>query len=182
MFPPGFNSRLTNWFCDGSSYRLSNSATLATHQSVFELVQLESKLSGAMPLEPDALEFSVVNWGIADLEIANESIAGNESVALSVQSLLQLAQQQLQASHIPSATKIALYLKICCLAIQKSFLAEQPIPAERLYHNLMQWLGECEPEWWQQCSITTQGITSHNARIRDLLQPLTEFVQQFLEG
>jgi hypothetical protein len=97
---------------------------------------------------------------------------------LSIQALLQFAQQQLQVPHLPASIKIAAYLKICCLAIQKSFLAEQPIPAERLYHNLMQWLGECEPEWWQQCIITARGIASDDVRIQDLLQPLTDFVQQ----
>lgn len=172
MFPSGLNSGLTDLFCDDGSYWLGRSATQATHQSVLELMQLD----------PNVLEPNTVHLEIANLKIASRSNADHEPDPPSIHALLQLAQQQLQVSHIPAAIKIALYLKICCLAIQKSFVAEQPIPAERLYHNLMQWLGECEPEWWQQCSITAKGLTSHNARIRDLLQPLTDFVQRFLEG
>jgi len=186
MFPSGFNLKLPHLFCNGSSYWLGNSATHTTPRSVFGLVQLEPKLSESTPLEPDALEFNAVDLEIAHLETANLEIPNgsivDSDVPPSIQTLLQLAQHQLQASHMPAAIKIALYLKICCLAIQKSFLAEQPIPAERLYHNLMQWLSECEPQWWQECSITESGITSDNARIRDLLQPLADFVQQFLEG
>lgn len=161
MFFPGFDSKLTSSSPEDLSCWLD---TFATHNTTF----------GLMPQCGVVMPASEV--------IALTIAINDQSITQSIQKLLQLAQRQLQVSQIPSSIKIALYLKICCLAIQKSFMAEQPIPAERLYHNLMQWLSECEPEWWQQCSITARGITSHNARIQDLLQPLTDFAQQFLEA
>lgn len=152
MASSGFDSKLTDLFCEDLSHWLGNSTT--PHTALCSAPQC----SDAIP----------------DSEAIHSTIAADPPIA----TLLHLAQQQLQTPHLPPSIRIALYLKICCLAIQKSFLSEQPIPAERLYHNLMQWLSECEPEWWQQCVITAKGITSHNARIQDLLQPLTDFVQQ----
>lgn len=152
MVISGFDSKLTDPFGEDLSSWLGNFATSHTDLCLMPLC------SAAMP-------------GLAG---EHSSIAAEPSIP----TLLQFAQQQLQTPDLPASIKITLYLKICCLAIQKSFLAEQPIPAERLYHNLMQWLSECEPEWWQQCVITAKGITSNNARIQDLLQPLTDFVQQ----
>lgn len=152
MASSGFNTKLTDLFCEDPSYWLGNFTS--PHTALCPVPQC--------------------NADIPTSEAIHSTIAADPSIP----ALLNLAQQQLQTPHLPTSIKIALYLKICCLAIQKSFLAEQPIPAERLYHNLMQWLSECEPEWWQQCVITAKGITSNNARIQDLLQPLTDFVQQ----
>lgn len=151
MVSSGFNTQLTDRWCED----LSGWLELTMHHTAPGLLPQVDTAIGANGLEAVLL-------------------ADDPPIQL----LLQFAQQQLQTPHLPASIRIALYLKICCLAIQKSFLAEQPIPAERLYHNLMQWLSECEPQWWQQCIITARGITSHNARIQDLLQPLTDFVQQ----
>jgi hypothetical protein len=96
--------------------------------------------------------------------------------------LIQLAKRKLYSPHGTFELKIAAYLKFCCLAIQKSYEIGQLAPPPNLYFNLMQWLGECDPEWWQQCLITVdRGIISNNACIQDLLRPIENFVNLFAE-
>lgn len=100
-----------------------------------------------------------------------------------IDQLLKCAKQKLQISCIPHFLKVTMYLRICCLAIQQNMLVEQQMPLGSLYHTLLQWLWECEPDWWEQCTITDScRIASHNARIQDLLQPLEDFVKQFSEA
>lgn len=111
---------------------------------------------------------------------ATSKIASEEQT---VDQLLGHAKQKLQTTRIPHFLRITMYLKFCCLALQQSVLAEQQTPIGSLYHTLLQWLWECEPDWWKQCTITdSYQVTSDNARIQDLLQPLQDFVKQFSEA
>lgn len=120
------------------------------------------------------------NYGLETvLEPANLTAPVDEQV---IRQLLQAAQQKLQTSRIPHFLKVTQYIKLCCLAFQNSLLEEQKAALDNLYHTLLQWLWECEPDWWEQCVITDScKIISCNARIRDLLQPLEDFVERFSE-
>ncbi|NJO79971.1 MAG: hypothetical protein HC827_16615 [Cyanobacteria bacterium RM1_2_2] len=100
-----------------------------------------------------------------------------------VEQLLEYAKQKLRTPQMPHFIRVTVYLRFCCLAIQKSLSEEHQALVSNFYHDLLQWLWECEPNWWEQCFITdTHSIASKNIQIQDLLQPLEEFVSQFSEG
>lgn len=100
-----------------------------------------------------------------------------------IEQLLEYAKQKLRTPQMPHFMKVTVYLRYCCLAIQKSLSEEHQALVGNFYHDLLQWLWECEPNWWEQCFITdTDRITSQNIQIQDLLQPLEDFVSQFSEG
>jgi hypothetical protein len=100
-----------------------------------------------------------------------------------VEQLLEYAKQKLRTPQMPHFMKVTVYIRFCCLAIQKSLSEEHQAVAGNFYHDLLQWLWECEPNWWEQCFITdTDRIASRNLQIQDLLQPLEEFVNRFSEG
>lgn len=102
--------------------------------------------------------------------------------ARTVEQLLEYAKQKLKTPQMPHFMKVTVYLRFCCLAIHKSLSEEQQALGGSFYHDLLQWLWECEPNWWEQCIITDDGITSQNIRIQSLLQPLEDFVRQVSEG
>jgi len=95
---------------------------------------------------------------------------------------LQAAKSKLRVANPFHLMKVTAYLRACCAAIQKGFPAEvRPYP-DNLFLTLIQSLVECEPEWWKQCEITgTYRLTSDNACIQELLNPLEDFVQRFTE-
>lgn len=99
-----------------------------------------------------------------------------------VEQLLKQATKKLRTACIPHFLKVTMYLRVCCLAVQQTLAPEQQDVLGNIYHTLLQWLWECEPDWWDQCTITdTYKIASHNPRIRDLLRPLEEFTNRLSE-
>jgi hypothetical protein len=125
---------------------------------------------------------------VAESEILSSWAAVNATAAFpaetqTIRQLLRYAKHKLQTSRIPHFLRVTMYLRICCLAIQHNVLSEQQISLGSLYHTLLHWLWECEPEWWEHCTISdSRGIISSNVRVQDLLQPLEEFVSQFVEA
>lgn len=125
---------------------------------------------------------------MAESELICNWAAVNETAAFpaeaqTIRHLLRYAKHKLQTSRIPHFLRVTMYLRICCLAIQHSVLSEQQISLGSLYHTLLHWLWECEPDWWEHCTISdSHGIVSSNVRVQDLLQPLEEFVSQFAEA
>jgi hypothetical protein len=100
-----------------------------------------------------------------------------------IEQLLEHAKQKLSTPQMPHFMRVTVYLRYCCLAIQKSLSEEHQALVSNVYHDLLQWLWECEPNWWEQCFITDTGrIVSPNLHIQDLLQPLEDFVSQFSEA
>jgi hypothetical protein len=124
---------------------------------------------------------------VAEFELLASWVDGNTTVTLpaetqTIRQILKYAKHKLQTSRIPHFLRVTMYLRICCLAIQHSVLSEQQISLGSLYHTLLHWLWECEPDWWEHCTISdSRGIISSNVRVQDLLQPLEEFVNQFAE-
>ncbi|MBF2073216.1 MAG: hypothetical protein IGS50_05565 [Synechococcales cyanobacterium C42_A2020_086] len=100
----------------------------------------------------------------------SHSLAAPEEPAL--QQLLQQAVGNLRNSTLPHFLQVTLYLRLGCLAIQYRVLTEQRVALGNLYHLLLQWLWECDPDWWEHCQLTAQGITSSNRQIQALLQPI----------
>lgn len=99
-----------------------------------------------------------------------------------VEQLLEYAKQKLRTPQMPHFMKVTVYIRFCCLAIQKSLSEEHQAAVGNFYHDLLQWLWECEPNWWEQCFITDRDrIASRNLQIQDLLQPLEDFVNRFSE-
>jgi hypothetical protein len=120
------------------------------------------------------------------VDVSNANDANDTKIALddrTVEQLLEYAKQKLRTPQMPHFMKVTVYIRFCCLAIQKSLSEEHQAMVGNFYHDLLQWLWECEPNWWEQCFITdTDRIASCNLHIQDLLQPLEDFVSQFSEG
>lgn len=132
-------------------------------------------------VENELLGFGL-NW-ISEVPVVDAIDVAIVTANPSICHLIRLAKRKLHSIHGTFELKIAAYLKFCCLAIEKSYEIGQRTPPSNLYFNLMQWLSECDQEWWQQCLITTdRGIISNNACIQDLLKPIENFVNLFAES
>lgn len=126
---------------------------------------------------------SNLEWLVLEAPATNGTDVKLLTTEQTVEQLLKQATQKLQTACIPHFLKVTMYLRICCLAIQQTLAPEQRDILGNLYHTLLQWLWECEPDWWDQCTITdTYTIASHNARIRDLLRPLEDFTNRLSEA
>ncbi|MBF2050620.1 MAG: hypothetical protein EDM05_020400 [Leptolyngbya sp. IPPAS B-1204] len=131
----------------------------------------------------DVLSQSGADSDAAPIWPATEASLTSPLEAQTIRQLLNYAKRKLQTSRMPHFLRVTMYLRVCCLAIQHNLLSEQQIALGSLYHTLLHWLWECEPDWWEHCTITdNRGITSSNARVQDLLKPLQDFVSQFAEA
>jgi hypothetical protein len=107
----------------------------------------------------------------------NEISADDNTFEQKLQQQLRAAKQKLQAPDTPHLLKVVAYLRICCSAMRTHWLVQEGIYPGNLYLDLMDFLGSYDSEWWKQCRITnSQGLTSINPYIWQLLQPLEEFV------
>lgn len=105
--------------------------------------------------------------------------AGDERV----QKLLILARHKLRSAQAPTLLKILSYLRLCCLAIQRTCLGEPSCPASNnLYLRLLQALMNSEPTWWNHCHISNSGhLSCTSPQLEPLIQPIEAFVQYSLQ-
>jgi hypothetical protein len=118
------------------------------------------------PVSPMSADFSYNQLAVYDSAFKHK-----------LQQRLQAAKQKLQAPDTPHVLKVVAYLRICCSAMRTHWLVREGIYPGNLYLDLIDFLRSYDSEWWKQCRITnTQGLTSINPYIWQLLQPLEEFV------
>lgn len=100
---------------------------------------------------------------------------------------LIFAQQRLQDRYIPFQLAALSYLRIVCTAMQtyqRLELNSTPILNSKTpYLTLVEKLLERHPNWWMLCCVSKHGyLLSGDRAIRELLQPLNDFVAQILKA
>ena len=104
----------------------------------------------------------------------------------SIQYQLVYAQEKLMTTTLPLELRAISYIRICCSAMRKSCLLQQPGSTQRSisvnkpkpYLELLGCLSQEVPNWWNTCYVSDEGfLESHNANIQRLLQSINAFVE-----
>jgi hypothetical protein len=103
----------------------------------------------------------------------------------SITHLLSYAQQKLKDASLPLKVRAFSYLRICCLAMQKTrqiHPLNESTPRVRwssgqFYLNLLATLNEQDFEWWNGCQVSDKDVLiSEHWEIDRLLRPFAQFI------
>lgn len=101
--------------------------------------------------------------------------------------LLRVAQHRLLDETRPKAIRMSSYVRLCCISIraiqQMENEASVSLRSKMPYLSLLTVLHAYKYEWWNECSVNDRGeIVCEDSIIQELLQPLNQFVAQYLDS